>query len=156
MWLKMSLTILVNTKWTLTFKWDDREPGDDALKPGIIDDTLHGVGFSTGCLTISKDSSIVAGQDICKQNARNPLYTPITIEHTFHYIFGSGVIHLALSHIGFQDLGIKRWHSHLLLLHCSPYLVEHIHFARNGDTLVIRARGELDNNFRPRSLLCVI
>ena len=63
----MSLTILVNNKVCIFFEWQGHQkPGNDSLKPWIIDDTLHGVGFSTGSLSVSKDGSIVARQHICK------------------------------------------------------------------------------------------
>ena len=41
-------------------------PGDDALHGGVIDDTLHGVGFTRWRLSVSKYGSIVATQDICE------------------------------------------------------------------------------------------
>lgn len=34
-------------------------PGDDALHLGVVDDALHGVGLARGCLSISKDGSII-------------------------------------------------------------------------------------------------
>jgi hypothetical protein len=34
-------------------------PGDDALHGGVVDDALHGVGLSRGCLSIGKDGSII-------------------------------------------------------------------------------------------------
>ena len=36
------------------------------------------------------------------------------------------------------------------------YLVKHIHFPRDGDALVVRAGGELDNHLGTCPLLCVV
>ena len=36
------------------------------------------------------------------------------------------------------------------------YLVKHINFPRDGDALVVRAGGELDNHLGTRPLLCVV
>ena len=41
-------------------------PRNNALHGGIIDNSLHGMGLPRRCLSICKDSSIIAAQDILK------------------------------------------------------------------------------------------
>ena len=73
----MSLTILKKKYIRDCEHCQFLEPGNNALKAGIIDDTLHGVGFSTGSLSVSKDGSIVARQHICKYN-----YVTLLLKYT--------------------------------------------------------------------------
>ena len=154
----MSLTILAKTKWTLISKYGMfHQPGDNSLKPGIIDDTLHGVGFPTGGLTICKDGSIVAREDICKQRIRPPLtwQKPQTQTYLLLYFWQWRHTLGSESHWA-SGPGIWREISAFSSSTAQPYLVEHVHFARNGDTLIVRARWEFDDHFWPCSFLCVI
>ncbi len=39
-------------------------PGDDSLFVGVVDDPLHGVGLTTGSLSVSEYCSIISTQYI--------------------------------------------------------------------------------------------
>ena len=61
-------------------------PGNDSLKCRVSDDSLHGVGFTRGGLTVGEDGSIVAAQNV------------------LHDRLGRRTVNLLLGHVRLQNL----------------------------------------------------
>ena len=97
----MSLTILEKDEmFNSWFQWYIL-PGYDALHIWVVNNSLHGVRFSTWCLAIRKDCSIISGEHIWENQINQHLLESVRWA-TFDNAFGSGIVDLGLSHIWFQ------------------------------------------------------
>ena len=76
---------------------------NNPLHGGVIDDTLHRVGFTRRRLSISKYGSVVATQNICEKiNVKEILTHFSNVFITLDNILRGGVIHLILGDVRLQ------------------------------------------------------
>lgn len=76
---------------------------NNPLHGGVIDDTLHRVGFTRRRLSIGKYGSVVATQNICEKiNVKEILTHFSNVFITLDNILRGGVIHLILGDVRLQ------------------------------------------------------